>query len=299
MNTGFVGLGKMGSGMAHNLLKAGNQVYVYNRSREKAEAFAKQNGGTVAASPAEAARKAEIVFSMLADDNALASVLFGDDGILAGLREGAVHVSSSTISTAFARKMAEEHAQRKQILVSSPVFGRPDAAEAKRLIVLAAGDRTAIERCRPLLDAIGRQTFLVGSEPWQANVLKLCGNFMIASMLEAFGEAFAVMRKSEVDPHTFLDIMNELFGSPVYKNYGTTVLEEKFEPAGFALKLGLKDVRQALEAAAEVSAPMPLGSVLRDSFLNAMANGQEQMDWSSLALVAARNAGLQTKQARP
>ncbi len=293
MQIAFIGLGRMGVGMARNLLRAGHQLTVYNRSREKAEAL-KADGAEVAASPAEACRNAQAVFTMLADDNAVADTVFGEHGITAGLSPGAVHISSSTISVNLARRLTSEHAAKGQGYLSAPVFGRPDAAEAKKLIVAAGGKSEEIERMRPLFEALSRAVFVAGPEPWQANLFKLCGNFMLVSMLEAFGEAFATLRKSGADHHAFLDIMNELFGSPVYKNYGTTIANEKFEPAGFALKLGLKDVRLALEAAGEVSAPMPLASLLRDHFLTAISNGQEGMDWSSISQVAARNAGIGT-----
>ncbi len=292
MNIGFIGLGKMGTGMARNLLRAGHKLTVCNRTREKTEALAK-DGAVVASTPAEAASNAEALFTMLADDNALDEVVFGTDGIAATLPKDAVHVSSSTISVALARRLAGEHSKRQQVLVSAPVFGRPDAAEAKKLIVILAGNDKAVERVRPLADAIARQTIVVGPEPWQANTVKLCGNFMIASMIESFGEAFAVMAKSGIDHHHFLNAMVELFGSPVYKNYGTTAANRDFEPAGFSLKLGLKDIKLAIEAAEAVGAPMPLASVLRDHLVSAMAHGQEQLDWSSLALVAGRNAGLE------
>jgi 3-hydroxyisobutyrate dehydrogenase-like beta-hydroxyacid dehydrogenase len=292
MNIGFVGLGKMGTGMARNLLRAGHKLRVYNRTREKAERLI-EDGAVAADSPAEASRNTDAVVSMLADDQAVSDVVFGEQGIAAGLPKGAIHISSSTISVPFARKLTEEHRRREQTFVSSPVFGRPEAAEAKKLIVLLAGEKAAIQRCRPLAEAIGRETFIVGEDPWQGNALKLCGNFMIASMLETFSEAFAVMRKSGIDEHLFLNVIVELFGSPVYKNYGTTIADRKFEPAGFGLKLGLKDVRQAIELSGEVGAPMPFASILRDRFVSAMAHGQEQLDWSSVSLTAARDAGLE------
>jgi 3-hydroxyisobutyrate dehydrogenase-like beta-hydroxyacid dehydrogenase len=281
----------MGSGMARNLLRAGHEVTVYNRTPEKAQVIAAE-GARVADSPADAAAAADAVISMLADDHAVEEVTFGDRGILAGLKPGNVHISSSTISTALARRLAAVHAGRGQQYLSAPVFGRPDAAEAKRLVVVPAGAAELIERCRPLFDAIGRATFIAGDEPWRANAVKLCGNFMIASMLEAFSEAFAVLRKAGVDPHTFLEIVNSLFASPVYANYGRIMADERFEPAGFALKLGLKDVRLALAAAEECAAPMPFASVIRDQFLAAIAHGQSELDWSSIARVSARQAGL-------
>jgi 3-hydroxyisobutyrate dehydrogenase-like beta-hydroxyacid dehydrogenase len=287
MKLGFVGLGRMGSAMARNLIRAGHELIVYNRSREKAAAI---EGARVADSPADAARDVEAVVTMLADDRAVEDVVLGDRGIGATLTS--IHISSSTISTALSRRLATVHATRKQGFVSAPVFGRPEAAEAQKLVVEAAGPADLIDRCRPVFDAIGRQTFVSGVEPWQANAVKLCGNFMIASMLETFGEAFATLRKAGVDPHTFLEIINTLFASPVYAGYGKIIAEEKFDPAGFALKLGLKDVRLVLATAEECASPMPIASLVRDHLLSAIANGQGEMDWSSVAKVAARSAGL-------
>jgi 3-hydroxyisobutyrate dehydrogenase-like beta-hydroxyacid dehydrogenase len=291
MKIGFIGLGRMGSGMAHNLLRAGNDVTVYNRSREKAEALSK-NGAHVADSPADACRNAEAVFTMLADDLALEQVVFGEKGVASALGKNAVHISSSTISTALSRRLAAEHAARGQGYLSVPVFGRPEAAESKKLLVVVAGEPKLAQRFAPLFDAIGRQTFVIGAEPWQANAVKLCGNFMIASMLEAFAEAFATLRKADVPPHAFLEIMSTLFGSPVYSNYGRLIADGKFEPVGFALRLGFKDVRLVLQTAEECAAPMPLASLIHDQFVSAMAHGQADQDWASLANVAARNAGL-------
>jgi 3-hydroxyisobutyrate dehydrogenase-like beta-hydroxyacid dehydrogenase len=292
MKIGFVGLGKMGSGMARNLLRAGHELAVYNRTRGKAEALAR-DGARVTNSPREVCRGSDVVITMLSDDHAVAELVFGRDGIASSMENGCVHISSSTISTAFARRLAAEHGSKGQEFLSGPVFGRPEAAESKKLIVVAAGDSKAVERCRPVFDAIGRHTFVVGSEPWQANAVKLGGNFMIASMLEAFGESFATMRKAGIDHHVFLDVVNELFGSPVYKNYGSIVADEKFDPAAFTVRLGLKDIRLILETADELAAPMPLASLVRDHLLSGVAQGQAELDWSSFTRVAARNAGLE------
>jgi 3-hydroxyisobutyrate dehydrogenase-like beta-hydroxyacid dehydrogenase len=289
MKIAFIGLGRMGSGMARNLIRAGYELTVFNRTIEKAREL---EGARVAASPAEACRDAEAAISMLADDPAVEAMVFEERGIAAGLPEGATHISASTISTALARRLAAAHQSRKQGYLSAPVFGRPEAAEGKKLVVVPAGARERIERFEPVFEAVGRATFIAGNEPWQANAVKLCGNFMIASMLEAFGEAYATLRKAEVDPHKFLEIMNALFQSPVYANYGQIVANEKFEPAGFALKLGLKDVRLVLAAAEECASPMPMASVIRDRFLDAMAHGQGEIDWSSIAQASARQAGL-------
>ena len=291
MNIAFIGLGRMGRGMARNLLRAGHSLTVYNRSREKAQALAGE-GARVAESPADACRDAEVVMTMVADDPAVEEIVFGRDGIASAMKKGCIHVSHSTISPALARRLASEHAQRHQGYLSAPVFGRPDAAEAGKLLVVAASRSELVERCRPLFDAIGRQTFVVGAEPWQANVSKLCGNFMISSAIEALGEAYATLRKSGVAPLTFLEIMNALFGSPVIANYGSIIAKEQFEPAQFALHLGLKDLRLVLATADERSAPMPLASLVHDHMVSAVAQGQAEMDWSSVARVAAREAGL-------
>lgn len=277
--------------MARNLLRAGHEVAVFNRTRQKAEELAAE-GARVAGSPAEACRGADAVITMLADDEAVEQVAFGQNGVASGLGAGSVHISSSTISTALARRLAAGHAARGQAYLSAPVFGRPEAAESRKLLVVAAGPRESIERCCPLFDAVGRQTFIAGQDPWQANATKLCGNFMLASMLEAFGEAFATLRKAGIAPQLFLDVMNSLFASPVYANYGRLMAEQHFEPAGFSLRLGLKDVRLAIETGGECESPMPLASLIRDHFLDAMAHGQGELDWSSLAQVAARNAGV-------
>src|ERR1700692_3547813 len=247
MKIAFIGLGRMGVGMARNLLRAGHTVAAFNRSREKAEALS-ADGARVANSPADACRDAEVVMTMVADDRAVEEIVFGRDGLASAMKKDCIHVSHSTISTALARKLTAEHAQRKQGYLSVPVFGRPEAAETKNLLVVAAGPGELVERCQPLFDAIGRQSFTVGIEPWQANVAKVCGNFMIISMIEALGEAYATLRKAGVAPQTFLEIMNALMGSQVIANYGRIIAQEQFEPAGFALQLGLKDVRLVLAA---------------------------------------------------
>jgi len=292
MHLAFIGLGNMGASMARNLLRAGHQVSAYNRTRAKAEALA-GDGARVAGSIADACRGADAVITMLADDRAVEETVFGDSGIAAWLAPGAAHISSSTISTALAQRLAAEHAGRGQGCLSAPVFGRPDAAEAKKLVVVAAGGTALIERFRPVLDCLGRQTFVAGTEPWQANAVKLCGNFMIASMLESFGEAYATLRKSKVEPHLFLDVVSAVFGSPVYAIYGGIIADQKFSPAGFTVPLGLKDVRLVLEMAQECRSPMPIASLVRDHLVSALAQGQADLDWSSLAKIAARNAGLE------
>jgi 3-hydroxyisobutyrate dehydrogenase-like beta-hydroxyacid dehydrogenase len=294
MKIAFIGLGRMGMGMARNLVRAGHTVAVFNRSREKADALA-GSAARVANSPADACTDAEVIMTMVADDYAVEHIVFGNDGIASAMKKDSIHVSHSTISTALARRLTAEHAERKQGYLSVPVFGRPEHAESKNLVVVAAGPSDLVDRCRPLFDAIGRQTFVIGTEPWQANVAKVCGNFMVISMIESLGEAYATLRKAGVAPEMFLEIINSLMASPILALYGRIISQEQFEPAGFALKLGLKDVRLVLAAAEECAAPMPLASLVHDHLLSALAQGQGEMDWSSMTQVISRNAGLKSK----
>ena len=292
MQTGFIGLGHMGSAMASNLLAAGHAVTVFNRSREKSVAL-EARGARAAETPAEACHGAEIVFTMVTDDAATDAMVFGPDGVAGALEPNAIHVAHSTISLDLARRLTSAYREKDRSYVSAPVFGRPESAAIAKLIVVAAGDPEALERCEPLFSAVGRKTFVAGAEPWMANLIKLCGNFTLMSLIEMFGEASAVLRKSGVAPAAFLDVMNELYGSPVVRTYGQLVVDEKYEPAGVGLPIGLKDIRLMLQAAEAAEAPMPLGSLIRDGYVSAVAHGQSKMDWASLAKVAARNAGLE------
>jgi 3-hydroxyisobutyrate dehydrogenase-like beta-hydroxyacid dehydrogenase len=277
--------------MAANLLRAGHELVVYNRTQARSEDLARQ-GAHVAESPAGIT--ADVAITMVADDAALEQVTLGGQGLLAGLPRGGIHVSMSTISAALSRRLTQEHRQRGQIMVSAPVFGRPEAAEAAKLFIVAAGPAQAIERCRPLFDALGQKTFTVGEEPVMANVTKLSGNFMIASVIECLGETFSLGRKYGLQAEQMLDVFtNSLFAAPVYKTYGAIIAQQKWEPAGFRLRLGLKDVRLALAAADQEAVPMPVASFIHDSFLSAMARGMGEQDWSVLAKLAAERAGLQ------
>jgi 3-hydroxyisobutyrate dehydrogenase-like beta-hydroxyacid dehydrogenase len=292
MKLAFIGLGSMGLPMAANLLKAGHDLTVYNRTRERAESLAKQ-GARVAGSPREAATGVEVLITMLADDAAVEAVMFGDQGAIMGLARGAIHVSMSTIGHAFSRRLASEHGSRGQKYVAAPVFGRPEAAQAAKLWIVVAGPGDAIERCRPLFDAMGQGVEVIADDPPLANVVKLAGNFVLASAIEAMGEAFALVRKHGIDPKRFLDIANgRLIRSPVYENYGNLIVGQRYQPAGFKLRHGLKDVRLALAAGEEVTVPLPVASLLRDHYLVAMARGWSDLDWAALAKLSAVNAGL-------
>jgi 3-hydroxyisobutyrate dehydrogenase-like beta-hydroxyacid dehydrogenase len=291
MEVGFIGLGHMGLPMARNLLETGHRLIVYNRTRSKAEVLAAE-GAQVADKPSDACR-ADVLITMLTGDDAVEDIVFGRGNILHSLRLNAIHLSMSTISVALSDRLAEAHAKAVQTYVAAPVFGRPEAAAAAKLFIVAAGPEEAVARCRPLLDAMGQKTFTIGDKQSMANLVKITGNFLIASMLESLGEAIALVRKSGMDPHRYVEILTgSLFSAPVYKTYGSIIADERYEPAGFRLELGLKDVRLALAAADAKVVPMPVASLVRDRFLECVALGEADADWSSLARLSARNAGL-------
>ena len=291
MDVGFIGLGGMGSGMAGGLLRAGHRVTVYNRTAAKARPLVSQ-GAHQASSVAEACRS-QAVIAMLADDEAVEEVALGDAGVVASLPPGALHISSSTISVALAEKLAKAHAKAGQRFVSAPVFGRPDAAAAGKLFIIVAGDTAAIEAARPLLDAMGQKTFVISGPPEAANLVKLGGNFLIASAIEALGEAIALVAKGGVESRQFLDVLTStLFNAPIYKTYGDLIAGGTFEPAGFAAPLGLKDIKLALAAGDALRVPMPLASLLRDRFLTVLAHGGEKLDWSAIGDLAGQDAAI-------
>jgi 3-hydroxyisobutyrate dehydrogenase-like beta-hydroxyacid dehydrogenase len=293
MKLGFLGLGQMGVGMAANLIKAGHDVTVYNRSPGKAAALLEQ-GATQAKTIAEACT-GESVFSMVADDKALRALAFGESGIISTLPKNAIHISSSTISVALSEELTEAHAKAGQRFIAAPVFGRPDAAAAAKLAVVAAGPAETLAACAPLFEAIGHRTFVLGDTPPIANLVKLSGNFLIASVIETLGEAMALVGKAGVDLHTYLDMLTStLFAAPVYKTYGNLIANGVFEPAGFAAPLGQKDIRLTLAAAEHLSVPMPVASLLRDRFLTLLAHGGEALDWSAIGKLAARDSGQQS-----
>jgi 3-hydroxyisobutyrate dehydrogenase-like beta-hydroxyacid dehydrogenase len=278
--------------MARHLLRAGHEVTVWNRTLAKAEPH-RALGAKVASSPGEAAKEAEVVITMLADDAAVEAAALDLRGILESLPARAAHISMSTISVPLSRQLAAAHAERGHKYVAAPVFGRPEAAEAAKLFVVAAGDPETVERYKPLLEAMGQRVFVMGDKPEMANVVKLSGNFLIASVIESLGEAIALARKYGIEPHAYVEFLtNSLFAAPLYKTYGNLIADEKYKPAGFKLRLGLKDLKLALAAAESVDAPLPLGSMIRDHLLTAIARGMEDMDWSATAKLAAENAGL-------
>jgi 3-hydroxyisobutyrate dehydrogenase-like beta-hydroxyacid dehydrogenase len=290
MKTGFIGLGHMGAAMATNLLRAGHDVTVFNRSPGKLRPLL-ELGAREASTVADACR-GELIITMLADDTAVSDVAFASGGIVSALPQGAIHLSMSTISVALSKKLTQAHAQAAQQFVAAPVFGRPDAAAAAKLYIVAAGNPSAVKMCTPLFDVLGQKTFPIGTEPSSANLVKLSGNFLLAAAIEALGEAIALVGKADIDRHVFVDLLtSSLFNAPAYQTYGGLIAESRFEPAQFAAPLGFKDINLALAAAETLRVPMPLGSLLHDRFLRLIAEGGEHLDWAAIGGLAARDAG--------
>jgi 3-hydroxyisobutyrate dehydrogenase-like beta-hydroxyacid dehydrogenase len=290
MDIGFIGLGNMGRGMAANLVNAGHTVTVYNRDAAKADPLVRQ-GATLARVVADACG-GDVVMTMLADDGAVEEVVFGAQGVLASLAPGATHVSSSTISVELSKRLADGHSAAGQHYVAAPVFLGPEAAVAADLFVIAAGAPKVLELLAPLFETIGQRTFVVSEQQQLANLVKLSGNFLAASVIESLGEAIALVGKAGVDLLQYVDILTStLFGGPAYQTYGGLIARGEFEPAGFAAALGLKDIRLALAAADELAVPLPVASLLHDRFLALVANGGGQLDWSAIATLAERDAG--------
>jgi 3-hydroxyisobutyrate dehydrogenase-like beta-hydroxyacid dehydrogenase len=290
MRIGFIGLGRMGVGMAANLLRAGHEVTVYNRTPGKAESLVKQ-GARVAASVPDVCQT-DAVITMLANDGAVEGVVLGENGVIANLDRDVIHVSMSTISIALAERLTAAHASAGQGFVAAPVFGRPDMAATAKLFIVAAGASDAVRSCLPLFEAMGQKTFPIGDQPKAANLVKLSGNFLIASVIEGLGEAVALVGKAGVDRHRYVDVLTStLFGGPVYKTYGALITDQRFEPAGFTAALGHKDIRLTLEAAETLRVPMPFAAVLHDRFLRLLAQGGEALDWSAIGHLAAQDAG--------
>ncbi|WP_311379510.1 NAD(P)-dependent oxidoreductase [Bacillus sp. ISL-26] len=281
MNIGMVGLGNMGRPIAENVMKAGYKLTVYNRTKEKAAELL-EKGADYAETPRKAAERADIVLSMLADDDAVTDVTFGADGIIAGLSENGIHISMSTISAALSEQLSAAHSSRGQSFIAAPVLGRPNAAEKAELRIITAGPKEAKKTAEPLLKSLGQQIFDAGEESKTANAAKISINFLLISMLEALSESFLLAEQYGLEQKHFLEIANSLFRSPVYENYGTIMAEQTFEPAGFKMKLGLKDTNLALAAADKVSLHLPLAELAKSHFEHGIENGLGELDWAAL-----------------
>lgn len=292
---GFVGTGHMGLPMARNLLKAGHTLRVCNRTAERVQPLV-EAGATATDKPREAAQGG-IVLTMLSDDAALKAVTLGEDGLLGHLGKGGVHVSMSTVAPATARELAGRHHAQDEYYLAAPVFGRPEAAAVARLAICLSGASEAKIRLRPILDLLGSKIVDFGADPAAANVVKLAGNFLIGAAIEAMAEAFALGEKNGVDRTRMAELYSQtLFACPVYQGYGATIAGHRYEPAGFRLQLGHKDMRLALEVAADSTVPMPLANLVHERLTASLAKGRQDIDWAGLAVEATEDAGLTTQK---
>lgn len=290
---GFIGLGNMGQPMARNLLKAGFELRVYNRNPARAESLVAQ-GAQQVFYPREVVEPGGIVVTMVANDSALDNIVLGEDGMLEQLGSNGIHISMSTVSPATARKLSDLHARNGSTYIAAPVFGRPEAAAAQQLWICVSGARDARERVHPVLQALGRGISDFGEEPGAANVVKLTGNFMIAAAMEAMAEALTLAEKNGIDRSQVMEMLGQTsFACPIYQNYGKTIAQKRYTPAGFYLSLGLKDVDLVLKTANDVKMPMPFASLLHDRFIASVSKGRGDMDWSALALGVSEDAGIQ------
>ncbi len=294
---GFIGLGNMGRAIAGTLLRAGYQLQVYNRTAEKATPLVEQ-GATRVDHPAYTAEPGGIVLTMLADDQAMQSIVVDEGGILERLGPSGIHLSMSTVSPATARRLAEHHSKYQVAYLAAPVFGRPEAAAARKLWICLSGPQTAKDRVQPILSTLGQGIFDFGEEPGTANVVKLAGNFLLVAAIEALAEALTLGEKNGIDRTKLAAMFGEtLFACPAYRIYGDAIARQRYKPAGFTVSLGLKDVNLILQTAAASTMPMPLASLLHDRFWAAMARGRGDLDWAAVALNVAEEAGVPVKEA--
>ena len=288
-HVGVVGLGHMGHAFAVNLVEDGYQVLAYDRDPKRAAAL---TGARPAAGFADLGA-CNVVLTSLPDDDALAAVALGGEGLARVLAPGAVHISTSTVSPDISRRVAEEHARHRQDYVAAPVLGNPDFARERKLFVLAGGARSAVEKVRPLLERLGQRLFVIGEDAALANLMKLAANALTATTLECMGEVLALLRKGGIDRHLAYDVLtNSLFDSRVHKTYGGKIVDERYTPPGFAVPLATKDLRLALAAAEKSQVPMPAASLVHDHLVELAARGWAELDWSALGLLAAVDAGL-------
>lgn len=292
MQIGFIGLGRMGQVMARRLLAAGHGLAVYNRTRSKAEALAAE-GAVVVDSIADLGANCEAVITMLADDAAVEAVAGGPAGLVAILPAGAVHIAMGTHSVTAVRSLAEAHGGAGQTLLAAPMLGRPEVVAAGKAGVVPAGPRDALDRCRPIFEALAGRVFVAGDDPAAAIAVKLANNFVLGCAIEAMGEGFALTRKFGVEPRLFFEVLTQgLFGSPAYQAYGDIIAREAYDQVGFTATLGLKDINLALAAAGSVGVPLPSGNVYRDRLVGALAHAEGELDWAVMARDQARASGL-------
>jgi len=292
MKVGFIGLGRMGQAMARRLIDGKHDVGVYNRTAEKLKALT-ELGARPLDSIHAAANYGDAVFTMVADDAAVLEVVSKSGGLLQSLPKRGIHVCAGTHSVAAMQQLKKLHADAGQVLLATPMLGRPEVVASGQAGMVLGGGRQSLDRCRPLFTAIARRAFEAGPDPVAAAAIKIANNFVLGCAIEAMGEGFSLVRKYDVMPDVFLDVMTDgLFACSAYKIYGKIIAEERYQPAGQRAILGLKDANFALEAGGAVGVPLPSGNVWRDRLVGAVAHGEAEHDWAVMAKDQARASGL-------
>lgn len=293
MKVGFVGLGRMGQGMAGRILDAGNELAVFDLVAEATEPLA-EAGAVVAGSIKELAAGAEVIVSMLVHDAAIRSVAFDEDGLCDSLAAGSIHVLMGTHGVATVRELEQRHRDAGQTLVAAPVLGRPDLAAQGQLRIVVSGPDEAVARVEPLLEAMGRRLFHAGPKPESATAIKLANNAALGCAMVAMAEGFSLIKRYGVAPQVFQDVLTEgLFSAPAYKIYGQKMVDESFDEVGSPISVGLKDAKLIAEAGAIANVPLPSHNVYLDRLLGATAHGDGERDQAVLGREQARAAGLE------
>lgn len=293
MRVGFIGLGRMGHGMAGRILGAGHDLAIYDQIPELLENLGAA-GATVASSVAEVVADRELVVSMLPHDEALKELVFSAGGLLESMAEGTIHMPSGTHGVEIIRQLTSAHGEAGQILVAGHVLGRPDLAAEGQLTVVPGGPPDVLERLQPIFDVLGKRTFIAGDEPQTATAVKIANNFVLGCAIEVIGESMSLVRKFGVDPALFQQVLTEgLFGSPAYQVYGQIIVDEAYDKVGASVQIGLKDANLALAAGEAVDVPLPCANVMRDRLLGAKAHGDGDLDWAVMAREQARASGIE------
>jgi 3-hydroxyisobutyrate dehydrogenase-like beta-hydroxyacid dehydrogenase len=292
LSVACLGLGKIGTGIAQCVQRAGHRLIVYNRTAEKTRSFV-ASGATAARTPREAAAQADIVLTCLMGDESVRENLIGADGILAGMRPGAIHIGTSTITPKATTEFAELHAAQGSHYLAATFAGHPDHAAAGKLLSFVAGKPEILERCRSVLDAYTARLIVIGENPALAASFKLTVNFFAACLLETMGEAFIFAEKQGLNLEVVSGTLKEMMQHPALPRYLEKIRLGNFdEILGSTLDgAGSKDVRLILQTAADAGVPLPFGSVVRDKIIAAQAHGWGQRDWSVLTEIARIDAG--------
>jgi 3-hydroxyisobutyrate dehydrogenase-like beta-hydroxyacid dehydrogenase len=293
MKVGFIGLGRMGRGMARRILSGGHDLAVHDAVMSQVADIVAE-GATAAATVAEVCKDRDVVVTMLVDDAAVIDVAQRPGGIRDSIPTGAIHLAMGTHGVAAIRTLSAMHADAGQVLVAAHVLGRPDLAASGQLGIVAAGPDAAVQRCQPLLELIGRRTFHAGTAPEAATVVKLMNNLVLGSAMIAMAEGFSLVRKYGVEPQVLYDVMTEgLFSAPAYKGYGKTMVDRSWDNVGSPITVGLKD-SNLIQAAADLArVPLPGFNVYRDRLLGAVAHGDGDKDQAVLAREQERACGLE------